>query len=259
MLIELRVCLVQVKGRTTKEQLLANVNAFVREAVGEYNPRVVALPECFNGPYEEEKFHEFAEVIPSGPSSQLLSSLAQELNIYLLGGIIERDANDTKLMYNSCVVFGPDGSLIARHRKTHLCDFEGVREIKEVNYLQPGNGITTFDVDGIKCGVAICFDAAFSSFIHLYKQAGKCVMDFNWSSECVVDERVFFVLHQTARSCSFPPIIMWTLAMKCSTWFTVPAHSTIKYLWWPFLQHATTRIRMCRGDILLLPIHLEKL
>lgn len=164
----------QVKGRETKDQMLANIDEFVREAVAEYNPRVVALPECFNGPYEEHKFHQFAEVVPNGPSSQLLSSLAKELNIYLLGGIIERDVNDAKIMYNTCIVWGPDGSLIARHRKTHLCDIElDGCVIKEVDYLQPGNGITTFNVDGIKCGVAICFDAGFSSFIHLYRQAGK--------------------------------------------------------------------------------------
>lgn len=166
--------MVQIKGRDTLDGILKNVEQFVREAVAEHNPRVVALPECFNGPYEEPKFHEFAEVVPSGPSSQLLSRLAKELNIYLLGGIIERDAKDAKRMYNTCVVFGPDGQLIARHHKTHLCDINLEPVIKEVDYLVPGNGITTFNVDGIKCGVAICFDASFSPYIHLYKQAGMC-------------------------------------------------------------------------------------
>lgn len=175
---ELRVCIVQVKGRDTKDGILANVEARIRQAVAEHQPRVIALPECFNGPYDEPKFHEFAEVVPSGPSSQLMSRLAEEYGIYILGGIIERDENDAKRMYNTCVVFGPDGQLIARHHKTHLCDIELATKIKEIDYLIPGNGPTTFHVDGIKCGVAICYDACFTGFIQLYKQAGVCIYVF---------------------------------------------------------------------------------
>lgn len=170
---ELRVCLVQIKLRDSYEKILANIERLVRQAVVEHKPRVVALPECINGPYEETLFHEFAEVVPSGPTSQLMSRLAKELNIYILGGIIERNATDPKLMYNACIVFDPDGKLIARHRKTHLCDvLLGGQRFAEANYLVPGNGITTFLVDGIKCGAAICYDASFVGFIHLYKQAG---------------------------------------------------------------------------------------
>lgn len=171
---ELRICLIQTKGRETKQKILKSVSAYVREAVDAHNPRVVCLPECFNGPYVESQFAEFAEIIPSGETSQVLSSLAKELKIYLLGGIIERDATNAEILYNTCTVWGPNGSLIARHRKTHLCDIDLADcKIKEVDYLKPGNGITTFDIDGIKCGVAICFDASFTGFIHLYRQAGN--------------------------------------------------------------------------------------
>jgi len=176
---KLRVSLIQVKGRETKEKILANVSAYIREAVEADHPRIVALPECVNGPYTERLFKDFAEVVPTGPTSQLLSNLAKELNIYVLAGIIERDDNDPSVLYNACTVWGPDGSLVARHRKTHLCDVELEDVvIKEIDYLKPGNGITTFVVDGVKCGVAICFDASFSGFIHLYKQAGCDIIFF---------------------------------------------------------------------------------
>lgn len=172
---ELRVTLVQIKGRENIDEILENVSAFVGNAVKNNGPRVVCLPECFNGPYIERCFRDFAEVIPTGPSCQKLSSLAKEFDIYLIGGIIERDSDDPSVMYNTCTVFGPDGTLVARHRKTHLCDLrlDGC-VVNEVDYLKPGNGITVFELDGIKCGIAICFDADFSSFIHLYKQAGIC-------------------------------------------------------------------------------------
>jgi len=186
------VSLIQIKGRDTKEKILANVGAYVREAVEAHSPRVVVLPECINGPYTEVLFKDFAEVIPFGPSSLVLSGLAKELNIYLLAGIMERDDKDPNTLYNTCTVWGPDGSLVARHRKTHLCDIvlDGC-VIKEVDYLKPGNGITTFVVDGVKCGVAICFDASFSGFIHLYKQAGCDIIFFPAAYNLVFGEALW--------------------------------------------------------------------
>lgn len=90
----------------------------IRKAVLKYNPRVIALPECFNAPYGEEFFDKYAELIPSGPTSQRLSSVAKELGIYLIGGSIpERDATDSKVLYNTATVWSPNGELIAKHRK----------------------------------------------------------------------------------------------------------------------------------------------
>lgn len=117
----MRVCLIQPNEQKTKEEILANVSRLIRKAVKTHSPRVVALPECFNGPYVMSKFHEFAEVVPTGVTSQVLSGLAKELNIYLVGGtIIERDANDPNIMYNTCVVWGPDGALLAKHSKVRI-------------------------------------------------------------------------------------------------------------------------------------------
>lgn len=79
--------------------------------------KVVALPECFNSPYGTKYFGEYAEVIPTGETCQSLSNIAKELSIYLVGGTIpERDPSDDKL-YNTCTVWGPDGSLITKFRK----------------------------------------------------------------------------------------------------------------------------------------------
>ena len=76
--------------------------------------------EVFNGAYGLEFFKPNAEEIP-GETSQFLSSLAKEHSIHLIGGsIIEREhekyLNKTSY-YNTCLVYGPDGSLLAKHRK----------------------------------------------------------------------------------------------------------------------------------------------
>lgn len=101
-----------------KEEAISNVIALIRTAVSDHKARVVALPESFATPYDVERFNEVAEFIPSGYTSSALSNIAKELDIYVVGGsIIERDAVDANVLYNTCTVWAPNGSLIAKHRK----------------------------------------------------------------------------------------------------------------------------------------------
>lgn len=94
--------------------------------------KVVALPECFNSPYGVKYFNDYAEEIPTGETSVFLSNIAKELSIYLVGGSIpERDVKDNKL-YNTCTVWGPDGSLLGKYRKVRCmnCVLWTERKIK---------------------------------------------------------------------------------------------------------------------------------
>lgn len=89
----------------------------IRKTVEKDKPKLVALPECFNSPYGTKYFNEYAENIPNGQTSTILSNLAKELKIFLVGGTIpERDTASNKL-YNTCTVWSPSGDLIAKYRK----------------------------------------------------------------------------------------------------------------------------------------------
>lgn len=117
-IIEIGIALLQLIGGNDKEANIQNALAEIRRVVKEQKPRLVALPECFNAPYGEEYFDQYAECIPDGPTSQQLSNIAKELNIYLIGGsIIERDAEKHNVLYNTATVWSPEGKLIAKHRK----------------------------------------------------------------------------------------------------------------------------------------------
>lgn len=60
-------------------------------------------------------FAEYAEQLETGESSIALSKAAKENKIYLVGGSIPEKKDDK--LYNTCTVWGPDGSLLAIHRK----------------------------------------------------------------------------------------------------------------------------------------------
>lgn len=189
----------QLLSTNDKEYNVQHAVDEIRKAVTKYKPRVVALPECFNAPYGEEFFDEYAELIPNGSTCQRLGSVAKELKIYIIGGSIpERDADNAKVLYNTATVWSPDGVLIAKHRKVrkrsiqifwmlnadkwsrlfslkvHLFDIDikNVYKFTESSALTPGNNVTTFEIDGTKCGLAICYDMYFEEFAKLYRKAG---------------------------------------------------------------------------------------
>lgn len=157
MTFQLALC--QMKVGMDKKQNLAAAESMIRKAAGN-GARVIALPEMFNCPYSNKYFREYAED-DKGETVQFLSSLAKDLNIYLIGGSIPELDQDA--VYNTSFSFDTEGNIIGKHRKIHLFDIDvkgGIR-FKESDTLTPGNSATVFETEFCKIGVAICYDVRF--------------------------------------------------------------------------------------------------
>lgn len=173
----LRIALLQLKVTKDKTENVRHAISRIRDAVNRDQAKVVALPECFNCPYGTKYFGEYAESIPDGFTSTELSKAAKELGVFVIGGSIpERDQDK---LYNTCTVWGPQGDLIAKHRKMHLFDIDipgGVR-FKESEVLSAGNSFTTFQVDDdFKVGLGICYDIRFEELARVYRNMGCNVL-----------------------------------------------------------------------------------
>lgn len=96
-----------------KDEHLETAERLIREAVKKYKPQIVTLPEFFNSPYLPPLTKENAELIPSGKTSQLLSSLAAELKIFIVGGSIPEKCLTS--IFNTTTVWSPEGQLIATY------------------------------------------------------------------------------------------------------------------------------------------------
>ncbi|NXS53195.1 NIT2 amidase, partial [Brachypteracias leptosomus] len=167
-----RLAVVQLHVSVDKSDNIQRACGLVREASAK-GANVVALPECFNSPYGTKYFKEYAEKIP-GESTQKLSEAAKECSIYLVGGRSIPEEDGGKL-YNTCTVFGPDGAMLAKHRKVHLFDIDvpGKIQFKESETLSPGNSFSMFDTPYCKVGVGICYDIRFAEMAQIYGQKGE--------------------------------------------------------------------------------------
>ncbi|KAI1418531.1 carbon-nitrogen hydrolase [Hypoxylon sp. FL1857] len=168
----LKLACIQLASGPDKAANLAHAREKVIEAARS-GAKLVVLPECFNSPYGCEYFPSYAEtLLPSPPSKEqspsyhALSAMAAETGVYLVGGSIPEADPDpsTKKYYNTSLVFGPTGDLLATHRKVHLFDIDipGKITFRESDVLSPGNCITLIGLPEYgRIAVAICYDVRF--------------------------------------------------------------------------------------------------
>lgn len=95
-----------------------------------------------------------------------LSALAKEYDICLVCGLCLEDALG---LANALVAFGPRGDIVAVYRKIHLFQTTGIDETK---VFSPGSEIVSFDVDGLRFGLSICYDLRFPELFRAQALAG---------------------------------------------------------------------------------------
>ncbi|XP_018563400.1 omega-amidase NIT2 [Anoplophora glabripennis] len=166
-----RAALIQSRVGKDRTKNLENAARLIAEAK-KGGAQLVALPECFNSPYGTKFFNEYAEPVPNGPTCEMLSKAARDHSIYLVGGTFPEVENNK--FYNTCTVWNPEGKLLAKYRKMHLFDIDipGGITFKESDVLHAGNELVTFDFEGIKVGLGICYDLRFEELAKLYRLQG---------------------------------------------------------------------------------------
>ena len=152
---------VQMLASDNKAANLAEAERWIREAA-QRGARLVVLPEVFiwRGNKKEERYS--AEAIP-GPTSERLSALARELEIYLLGGSILEEIPGSDKAYNTSLLFGPSGELLASYRKIHLFDVDlanGV-SLRESATREYGDAVVAAKTDLCTMALTVCYDLRF--------------------------------------------------------------------------------------------------
>ncbi len=112
---------------------------------------LVVLPETLTQTALDKSYADVAEPIP-GPSTEYFASLAKRHNLYIVAGLVERDAH---LIYNIAVLVGPEGTLIGKYRKVTL-----PRGEVEMG-VAPGHEYPVFETRFGKVGMMVCYDGFF--------------------------------------------------------------------------------------------------
>jgi predicted amidohydrolase len=129
---------------------LARAREYVSQAA-RVGARVAVFPELFTLGFTMAP-EPFAEALP-GPTTEVLSALSREFNLYLVGSAVEAHTPHPR---NAAFVTAPDGSLQATYRKLHPFSYG-----EENRHYSGGEDCPVFEIDGIPCGLQICYDLRF--------------------------------------------------------------------------------------------------
>lgn len=121
------------------------------------NPDVVVLPETWNLGFFPKNVKDLAD-IDGEPTCSLLSDLAKEYGINVVGGSIANNENNQT--YNTNYVFDRNGKVISKYHKIHLFSPSGEQE-----YFEHGNKVSIFELDGLKASTIICYDLRFPELV----------------------------------------------------------------------------------------------
>jgi N-carbamoylputrescine amidase len=171
---KVRIGLVQMTCSADLQDNLKKAVQRVREAAAK-GAQIVCLQELFTSQYfcqvEDHKYFAFAEEIP-GPTTDLLCSLAAELEVVIVASLFER--RTAGLYHNTAAVIDADGKFLGKYRKMHIPDDP---LFYEKFYFTPGDlGFKAWKTRYATIGVCICWDQWYPEAARLTALRGAQIL-----------------------------------------------------------------------------------
>ena len=156
----MRIAAVQMCSGQDLETNLARARELLEQAAAG-GAQLAALPENFSFLDREGNKLSAVEDLRDGPAIRLLRETARRHEMFVVGGSVPLAAGSK--VTNTCLVFGSDGSVVARYDKIHLFDIklDEAHDFQESRYIAPGTNPVTFDAGGCRMGLSICYDLRF--------------------------------------------------------------------------------------------------
>lgn len=139
------------------EKTLKKAEPFIRNAASA-GARIITFPEQF-----ATGWNPCSQRQVQGRSGAIVSALqhySKKYSIAILGSFRE---HHQPLPTNTAVLVDADGSIRSMYAKMH--PFAPAHEDR---YYAAGNDIAVFDIEGMRFGIAICYDLRFPSLFQIY-------------------------------------------------------------------------------------------
>jgi predicted amidohydrolase len=170
-----KVAAIQMASGPNVKANLAEAEKLIKIAV-QQEAEMVVLPENFAimGTAESDKV-KIAEEFGTGLLQNYLKEQAIKNNIWLVGGTIPIRSSEPGKVYAACLLFNPQGELVARYDKIHLFDvtIEASNEsYTESQTITGGNKVVVVDTPFGRLGLAVCYDLRFPELFRVMIDQG---------------------------------------------------------------------------------------
>lgn len=99
-----------------------------------------------------------------GPAARRVEEIAARRGVALVHGWPERDGG---AVFNTVRLVGPDGTVLAAYRKTHLYGDQ-----ERAAFTPGAEQVVQADLDGVRIGLLICYDVEFPETVRAHALAG---------------------------------------------------------------------------------------
>lgn len=155
----MRIALAQIHATARPEENLRTVEAYARRAAAR-GARLVVFPEATSQAFGTGRLDTQAQDF-DGSFATGITATARELGLVIVAGMFlpaDRLSNGVRRVWNTALI--ADGGSPRGYDKIHTYD---AFDTKESETVRPGTTPMIFEIDGVKMGVATCFDLRFPS------------------------------------------------------------------------------------------------
>jgi predicted amidohydrolase len=125
--------------------------------------RLLITPETFTTGYNVPGIAKQAQRA-NGPWLDQVAAIARDTGVAIVYGFPERDGDE---VFNTAQLVDRDGTVLAKHRKSHLFGDLDTRT------FTPGAGdLAVADLEGVRVGILICYDVEFPEAVRALALGG---------------------------------------------------------------------------------------
>ena len=156
--MKLRIGLLQMHVELGKPDVNYAHALELMEKAMKHEPDILVLPETWNvGFFPAEHLDELAD--KNGERTQeMLSTFSKNNNVNIVGGTVAAKIGNDIL--NRSYVFNREGKIAETFDKIHGFSLSG-----EPGYFRMGDHLAHFNLDGVACSMAVCYDIRFPELI----------------------------------------------------------------------------------------------
>jgi len=152
-----KIALAQTSVSAVPDENLAGAEQYAADA-SQRGAKLLILPEMFMAlPRKDSPLSVVAEPL-DGHFFSSLAHIAHKYELHLTAGVWEKIAGEERV-HNTAIIISAKGKLLAAYRKLHLFDALHIQESRTM--LAGGAFPPVVSLDGLACGVAICYDLRF--------------------------------------------------------------------------------------------------
>lgn len=165
----MKISCIQMNVRAgNPEENFSHAERLIQKAA-KHRPDVILLPELWNTGFAPGKIDPALADDDGARTKAFCAGLAKQFGINLVAGsVLTRKSG---LLYNAAYVFDRTGDCIAEYDKMHLFSPSGEGEA-----YTAGEQIITFPLDGVDCGIMICYDLRFAELARAMALSGAKVL-----------------------------------------------------------------------------------